>query len=82
MNGIAEKWAHDWFTIAPAYRTKERLAKHIQGAIREAQTPEGWKLVPIQPITEQLKAMFDTPRDAPWLELYQAAINSAPEPPQ
>ena len=33
MSTIAEQFAHDWFTIAPAGRTKERLAKHIQEAI-------------------------------------------------
>ena len=46
------------------------------------QMPTGWKLVPIEPTTEQLKAMFDTPKDAPWLTLYQAAINAAPEMPK
>jgi hypothetical protein len=39
----------------------------------------GWKVVPIQPTNEQLKAMFDTPKDAPWSELYKAAIDTAPE---
>lgn len=33
---IAEKWAKDWWTIAPRYKTSQRLAKQIEYAIKEA----------------------------------------------
>ena len=58
------------------------MANNRTDASPPLQMPTGWKLVPIDPTTGQLKAMFDTPKDAPWLELYKAAINAAPEMPR
>ena len=37
---VAARYAQDWFTIAPRYRTKQRLAALISDAINYAQIAE------------------------------------------
>lgn len=41
--------------------------------------PDGYVCVPKQPTTEILNAMCDCDDDAPWIDLWEAAIAAAPK---
>jgi hypothetical protein len=49
---------------------------HAQGRI----VPDGYVAVPIKPTTDILKAMSDFDDDAPWIDLWEAALAAAQEP--
>ena len=69
-----EKWWIENNHTDPEVGSGAEQAWTAWSAAWSQRVQDGWVAVPVEPTTERLKAMFDCGPDAPWIEVYKAAI--------